>query len=205
MTQRLAIAIGRPADEAELIGQASAMHDVGKIGIPDAVLLKPGKLDADEWAVMQSHTTIGAEILAGSSSALLQVAEEIARTHHERWDGTGYPAGLKGEEIPLAARITAICDVFDALRSRRVYKGSWPLEEAVAELAAQRGRHFDPTLVDTFLALVPNLGPDLLQLADARGDDQGDPGVGVLTLGQSTPAGATERIHSRKTSSPTRA
>src|SRR3954447_17978021 len=207
MTQRLALAIGVPADEAELIGHASAMHDVGKIGIPDRVLLKPGKLDAEEWALMQSHTTIGAEILAGSNSALLQIAEEIALTHHERFDGTGYPQGLAGEAIPLGARITAICDVFDALRSQRVYKDRWTIDDAVAELAAQRGRHFDPALVDAFLALVPGLEPDLLQLdsADARGDDQGDPGVGVLTLRQSTPAGATERIHSRKTESPTRA
>jgi len=207
MTHRLALAIGVPEDEAELIGHASAMHDVGKIGIPDRVLLKPGKLDADEWALMQSHTTIGAEILAGSNSALLQIAEEIALTHHERFDGTGYPQGLAGEAIPLGARITAICDVFDALRSQRVYKDSWTIDDAVAELAAQRGRHFDPALVDAFLALVPDLEPDLLQQdsADARGDDQGDPGVGVLTLGQSTPAGATERIHSRKTESPTRA
>src|SRR4051794_39922384 len=207
MTQRLALAIGVPAGEAELIGHASAMHDVGKIGIPDRVLLKPGKLDAEEWALMQSHTTIGAEILAGSSSALLQIAEEIALTHHERFDGTGYPRGLAGEAIPLAARITAICDVFDALRSQRVYKDRWTIDDAVAELAAQRGRHFDPALVDAFLALVPGLEPDLLQQdsADARGDDQGDPGVGVLTLRQSTPAGATERIHSRKTESPTRA
>ena len=207
MTQTLALAIGVPADEAELIGHASAMHDVGKIGIPDRVLLKPGKLDAEEWALMQSHTTIGAEILAGSSSALLQIAEEIALTHHERYDGTGYPQGLAGEAIPLAARITAICDVFDALRSQRVYKERWTIDDTVAELAAQRGRHFDPELVDAFLALVPDLEPDLLQQdsADARGDDQGDPGVGILTLGQSTPAGATERIHSRKTESPTRA
>jgi response regulator RpfG family c-di-GMP phosphodiesterase len=207
MTHKLALAIGLPEDEAELIGHASAMHDVGKIGIPDRVLLKPGKLDADEWALMQSHTTIGAEILAGSSSALLQIAEEIALTHHERFDGTGYPQGLAGEAIPLAARITAICDVFDALRSQRVYKDRWAIDDAVAELEAQRGRHFDPALVDAFLALVPDLEPDLLQQdsADARGDDQGDPGVGVLTLGQSTPAGATERIHSRKTESPTRA
>ena len=207
MTQKLALAIGVPAGEAELIGHASAMHDVGKIGIPDRVLLKPGKLDPEEWALMQSHTTIGAEILAGSSSELLQIAEEIALTHHERFDGTGYPQGLAGEAIPLGARITAICDVFDALRSQRVYKDSWTIDDAVAELAAQRGRHFDPALVDAFLALVPDLEPDLLQLdsADARGDDQGDPGVGVLTLGQSTPAGDTERIHSRKTESPTRA
>jgi len=169
------------------------------------VLLKPGKLDADEWAVMQSHATIGGSILAGSSSPLLQVAEAIALTHHERWDGTGYPAGLRGEAIPLAARITAICDVFDALRSKRVYKGRWTMDDTVAELAAQRGRHFDPALVDAFLALVPGFEPDLLQLADARGDDQVDPGVGVLTLGQSTPAGATERIHSRSSLPPTRA
>ncbi len=207
MTQKLALAIGVPADEAELIGHASAMHDVGKIGIPDRVLLKPGRLDAEEWALMQSHTTIGAEILAGSNSALLQIAEEIALMHHERYDGTGYPRGLAGEAIPLAARITAICDVFDALRSQRVYKDRWTIDDAVAELTAQRGRHFDPAIVDAFLGFVPDLEPDLLQQdsADARGDDQGDPGVGVLTLGQSTPAGATERIHSRKTESPTRA
>jgi CHASE2 domain-containing sensor protein len=207
MTQTLALAIGVPADEAELIGHASAMHDVGKIGIPDRVLLKPGRLDAEEWALMQSHTTIGAEILAGSNSALLQIAEEIALMHHERYDGTGYPRGLAGEAIPLGARITAICDVFDALRSQRVYKERWTIDDTVAELAAQRGRHFDPALVDAFLALVPDLEPDLLQQdsTDARGDDQGDPGVGILTLGQSTPAGATERIHSRKTESPTRA
>jgi CHASE2 domain-containing sensor protein len=207
MTHKLALAIGVPEDEAELIGHASAMHDVGKIGIPDRVLLKPGKLDAEEWPLMQSHTTIGAEILAGSNSALLQIAEEIALTHHERFDGTGYPQGLAGEAIPLGARITAICDVFDALRSQRVYKDSWTIDDAVAELEAQRGRHFDPALVDAFLALVPDLEPDLLQQdsAAARGDDHGDPGVGVLTLGQSTPAGATERIHSRKTESPTRA
>ena len=168
MTQKLALAIGVPAGEAELIGHASAMHDVGKIGIPDRVLLKPGKLDAEEWALMQSHTTIGAEILAGSSSALLQIAEEIALTHHERFDGTGYPQGLAGEAIPLAARITAICDVFDALRSQRVYKERWTLDDAVAELAAQRGRHFDPALVDAFLALVPDLEPDLLQAGFSR-------------------------------------
>ena len=205
MTHKLALAVGLPEDEAELIGHASAMHDVGKIGIPDAVLLKPGKLDADEWAVMQSHASIGGSILAGSSSPLLQVAEQIALTHHERWDGSGYPAGLQGEAIPLGARITAICDVFDALRSKRVYKGRWTVEDTLAELKAQRGRHFDPALVDAFLELVPSFEPDLLQLADARGDDQVDPGVGVLTLGQSTPEGATERIHSRSSLPPTRA
>ena len=173
------------------------MHDVGKIGIPDRVLLKPGRLDAEEWEIMQSHTTVGGTILEGSSSPLLQQAHEIALTHHERWDGSGYPAGLKGEEIPLAARITSVCDVFDALRSRRPYKERWPLEETLAELEAQRGRQFDPALVDAFLALAPTLGPDLVQ--------EDEPSIGVLTFAQSTPAGTTERTHSRRTSPPTRA
>ena len=196
-----------PADEAELIGHASAMHDVGKIGIPDRVLLKPGKLDAEEWALMQSHTTIGAEILAGSSSALLQIAEEIALTHHERYDGTGYPQGLAGEAIPLGARITAICDVFDALRSQRVYKDRWTIDDAVAELAGAARAPLRPRARRRLPRprARPRAGPPAADSADARGDDQGDPGVGVLTLGQSTPAGATERIHSRKTESPTRA
>ena len=135
LCQQLALALGLSEAEAELIGHASTMHDVGKIGIPDSVLLKPSRLDPDEWALMQSHTTIGAAILAGSSSPLLQTAESIALTHHERWDGTGYPAGLRGDAIPLAARICAVCDVFDALLSKRRYKRSWTMEEAIAELA----------------------------------------------------------------------
>jgi len=175
LCQKLARAAGLPEDEAELIGHASAMHDVGKIGIPDRVLLKPGALDPEEWALMQSHTTIGAEILAGSSSPLLQMAESIALTHHERWDGTGYPAGLRGEGIPLAARICAVCDVFDALLSDRRYKARWSLEEAVAELRVERGRHFDPQLVDVFVAMVPDLDEDLLQGSEL-------PMPGVLTL-----------------------
>jgi putative two-component system response regulator len=174
------------------------MHDVGKIGIPDRVLLKPGALEPDEWALMQSHTTIGAEILAGSSSPLLQLAESIALTHHEHWDGTGYPAGLSGEQIPLAARICAVCDVFDALLSARRYKPRWSLEDALGEIQFERGRHFDPALVDAFVAMVPTLDPDLL-----RGSER--PLDGVLTLAQSTPAGATERIQSRSSLPPTRA
>jgi CHASE2 domain-containing sensor protein len=192
LCHRLALSLGLSEEESELIGHASAMHDIGKIGIPDRVLLKPGDLDAEEWAVMQSHTTIGAAILAGSESPLLQMAESIALTHHERWDGDGYPAGLRGEEIPLAARICAVCDVFDALISARRYKRRWSLDEAVRELRVERGRHFDPAVVDAFLEMLP---------ADA----QAEPGVGVLTLGQSTPAGATERIHSRNSVPPTRA
>ena len=199
LCQQLACRIGLPEDEAELIGHASTMHDVGKIGIPDSVLLKPSRLDPEEWALMQSHTTIGAAILAGSSSPLLQMAESIALTHHERWDGTGYPAGLRGEAIPLASRICAVCDVFDALLSKRRYKRGWSMEEAIAELTAQRGRHFDPALVDVFVAMVPELDENWPT------DAQDDPGVGVLTFDQSTPPGATERIHSRKAAPPTRA
>ncbi len=176
------------------------MHDVGKIGIPDSVLLKPSRLDPEEWELMQSHTTIGAAILAGSTSPLVQMAESIALTHHERWDGTGYPAGLRGEAIPLASRICAVCDVFDALLSERRYKHGWTMDKAIAELKAQRGRHFDPALVDAFVGLVPGLEEQWP--ADAR---EGDPSVGVLTFDQSTAAGATERIHSRKASPPTRA
>ena len=201
LCQQLALAIGLSEDEAELIGHASTMHDVGKIGIPDSVLLKPSRLDPGEWALMQSHTTIGAAILAGSDSALLQMAESIALTHHERWDGAGYPAGLRGDAIPLAARICAVCDVFDALLSARRYKRGWTMDEAVAELMAQRGRHFDPALVDAFVAMVPDLDVGGEQAADARED----PGVGVLTIDQSTPAGATDLIHSRSALPPTRA
>ena len=199
LCQQLASAIGLPEDEAELIGHASTMHDVGKIGIPDSVLLKPTQLDPDEWELMRSHTTIGAEVLAGSSSPLLQMAESIALTHHERWDGAGYPAGLRGDAIPLAARICAVCDVFDALLSERLYKRGWTMEEAIAELTAQSGRHFDPMLVDVFVAMVPELDEDWPT------DALQDPGFGVLTFDQSTPPEATERIHSRNPAPPTRA
>jgi HD-GYP domain-containing protein (c-di-GMP phosphodiesterase class II)/CHASE2 domain-containing sensor protein len=207
LSHRLALAIGLPEDEAELIGHAAAMHDVGKIGIPDSVLLKPSSLDPDEWQLMRTHTSIGATILSGSSSPLLQMAESVALTHHERWDGGGYPAGLRGEQIPLAARICTVCDVFDALLSARHYKPRWLLDAAVAELVVERGRQFDPALIDAFVALVPDLDEDLVSGSEM-------PLAGVLTLGaerehaaadQSTPAGASERSHSRNTSPPTRA
>jgi putative two-component system response regulator len=126
---------------------------VGKIAIPDHVLLKPGALDPAEWEVMQTHTTAGAAILAGSNSPFVQMAETIARTHHERWDGSGYPAGLDGEQIPLAGRICAICDVFDALLSKRPYKEPWPLDRALAEIQRMSGSHFDPRLVEAFLEI----------------------------------------------------
>ncbi|MGH2847488.1 MAG: CHASE2 domain-containing protein [Thermoleophilaceae bacterium] len=155
--ERLALAVRMPAQEAELLRHASALHDVGKVGIPDSILLKPGKLDAEEWATMQGHTTIGGAILAGSRSPLVRMAEVIALTHHERWNGSGYPRGLKGEEIPLAGRICAVCDVFEALLSPRPYKDPWPLDDVLAELERQSGAQFDPRLVEAFLPLAAGL------------------------------------------------
>ncbi len=165
LCQRLGRRAGMSVEEAELLRHASLMHDVGKIGIPDRVLLKEGSFTPEEWETMKSHTTIGAVILAGSRSPLVRMAETIALTHHERWDGSGYPAGLRGKEIPLVGRICAICDVFDALLSRRPYKEAWSLPAAVAEIGRQSGKHFDPRLVEAFLALVPELEDDLVHIA----------------------------------------
>jgi CHASE2 domain-containing sensor protein len=159
LCQRLARAAGMSPDEALTLRHASAMHDIGKIGVPDSILRKPGRLDADERERMREHTTLGAEILAGSRSPLLQVAELIARTHHERWDGSGYPAGLRGEEIPLPGRIAAVCDVFDALTSERPYKERWAARDALDEIVRERGRHFDPRLVDLFVAMLEPAPP----------------------------------------------
>jgi len=151
LAYKLALAAGMDREQAEMLLQASALHDIGKIGIPDRVLLKPGKLDADEWELMKTHTTIGAQVLAGSSSPVVQMAERIALTHHERWDGKGYPDGLSGEDIPLESRICTITDVFDALVSERPYKKAWPVSEALAEIARMSGSAFEPWLVDVFL------------------------------------------------------
>jgi putative two-component system response regulator len=149
----IARALGMEEEKVELIRKAAPLHDVGKIGIPDNVLLKPGKLTPEEWNQMKTHTLIGAGILRGSRFPLLQMAEEIALTHHEKWDGTGYSPGLKEEAIPLAGRIVAVADVFDALTHERPYKKAWPVSEAVQEIVAQKGRHFDPKVVDAFLQL----------------------------------------------------
>jgi putative two-component system response regulator len=128
----------------ELILRAAPLHDVGKIGITDAILLKPDKLSEQEFATMKQHTTIGGRMLSGSSSPWLQLAEEIALTHHERWDGKGYPSGLRGENIALMGRIVAVADVFDALTHERPYKKAWSIKEAVAEIERQSGGQFDP-------------------------------------------------------------
>jgi putative two-component system response regulator len=148
----LARELNLPTRKVELLERAAGLHDVGKIGIPDDILLVPRKLTTEEFEVVKTHTVIGARILSGSRSPLLAMAEEIAWSHHERWDGRGY-GGLAGEEIPLFGRITTVADVFDALTHKRPYKEAWPLDEAVAEINRQRGDQFDPRVVDAFMAI----------------------------------------------------
>ena len=147
----LALRAGYSTEDAEELFHAAPMHDVGKIGIPDHILLKPGKLDSQEWAVMKQHTNIGAHIIGEQDSSLLKLAATLARCHHEKFDGTGYPHGLSGQDIPHQARIIAIVDVFDALLSTRPYKEPWPLEDVLDLLKREKGKHFDPELVDAFL------------------------------------------------------
>jgi putative two-component system response regulator len=148
--QQLALAIGFQGTQAELILASSPLHDIGKIAIPDAILLKPSGLDAHEFEIIKTHTTLGAKMLSGSDSVFLRMAETIAWTHHEKWDGSGYPRGLKEEEIPLVGRICAVADVFDALTSSRPYKKAWSADDAMAEIKRLKGIHFDPKLVEAF-------------------------------------------------------
>lgn len=142
---------GLPAPLCAKIAAAAPLHDIGKIGIPDRVLLKPGRLDEAEWAIMKTHSRIGEQLLAGSGLALLDLASEIAGTHHEKWDGSGYPQGLTGESIPISGRIVAICDVFDALLSTRPYKQPWKLEDVLSYLEQIAGSHLDPGLTRLFV------------------------------------------------------
>ena len=169
-SERIAREIGLDDKTCKLILYSSPMHDVGKIGIPDKILLKPGKLDAEEWAIMKTHSEIGAKILSGSNSELMQMGETIARFHHEHWDGSGYPQGLKGEDIPLEARIVTVCDVFDALTSDRPYKKAWSVEDAVEEMQKLRGTLFDPELIDVFMKLLPEMVVISKNFADSEGD-----------------------------------
>lgn len=157
VSAELARAVGLSNNQCELILNSSPMHDIGKLGIPDSVLLKPGKLDAEEWEIMKTHTKIGAEILSGGDTELLEQARIIALTHHEKWDGSGYPEGLKGEAIPLEGRIVALADVFDALTSERPYKKAWPVEKAVEYIKEMSGSQFDPNLVDIFITILPKV------------------------------------------------
>jgi len=148
---------GLDETQVELVLHSSPMHDIGKIGIPDAVLLKPGKLDADEWEIMKRHAHIGANILSGGSSKFLEVGAVIAMSHHEKWDGSGYPQGLSGEAIPLFGRICALADVFDALTTRRPYKDAYGNEKSLEIMQKGRGTHFDPALFDVFMECLPEI------------------------------------------------
>lgn len=160
---------GMNQDFCGLISHAAPLHDVGKVAIPDAILLKPGPLTPDERAIVETHAEEGHRLLKGSSSSILELASSIALSHHEKWDGSGYPRGLEGEMIPIEGRIVAIADVFDALTSDRVYRKAFSVEQAVEMMIAQRGRHFDPNLLDTFLEVLESSGPD------ARVRPAGDP------------------------------
>ncbi|MBF0589468.1 MAG: two-component system response regulator [Magnetococcales bacterium] len=153
----LAKAIGLDDETVTLILNAAPMHDVGKIGIPDHILLKPGKLDNDEWKVMRRHPGIGAAIIGKHDHPLMQMSQTVALTHHEKWDGSGYPKGLKGEEIPLVGRIISVADVFDALTTARPYKEAWSVEKAIELMKTQRGSHFEPRLVDLFVGILPEV------------------------------------------------
>jgi len=153
----LALESGQSTKFSQDILYASAMHDVGKIGIPDHILLKEGRLDDNEFAIMQSHTHIGKELLGGSESELIKLSESIAYTHHEKYDGTGYPRGLKGKDIPIGGRITAICDVFDALVSKRPYKEGWSNDDAFSFIQEKSDIYFDPELVTHFINIKPKI------------------------------------------------
>jgi putative two-component system response regulator len=155
--QLLALAVGFTKEQGELLLATSALHDIGKIAIPDSILLKPSSLDAHEFEIIKTHTTLGAKMLSGSDSVFLKMAETIAFSHHERWDGGGYPLGIKGEEIPLSGRICAIADVFDALSSARPYKQAWSFEKTAAEIIQLKGTHFDPKLVEAFEGIIKDI------------------------------------------------
>lgn len=164
----LALKAGLDTRFAELILEASPMHDVGKIGIPDSILLKPGRLDEAERAIMERHVEIGVDIIGSSDTAMLSMARSIAQTHHEKFDGSGYPNGLVGEDIPIEGRIASICDVFDALTSARPYKEAWELDRAVSFLKENSGSHFDPVLIDLFLEIIP----DVVALREDHPDEE---------------------------------
>jgi response regulator RpfG family c-di-GMP phosphodiesterase len=164
--QILALSAGLGEKVAEQILYASPMHDVGKIGIRDDILLKPGKLTKEEFEIMKTHAQIGADIIGNHKSPVLKLAREIALSHHEKWDGSGYPRGLTGEDIPLEARIVAICDVFDALTSKRPYKEAWSIEKAISFMKEQSGQHFDPKLIELFIEGIPKVQAIMDEFSD---------------------------------------
>jgi putative two-component system response regulator len=176
-SQLIADAIGLGSSAQDIVLQTAPMHDIGKIGIPDSVLLKPGKLDASEWVLMKQHPLMGADIIGNHDDDLLRTARLIALTHHERWNGTGYPGGLKGDAIPLVGRIVAVADVFDALISIRPYKSAFSIDDAVKYMTQEAGSHFDPALIPAFQKVLPHI----LRVKETFSDELGaqtDVGLG---------------------------
>jgi putative two-component system response regulator len=167
--------LGWDSAGVEAIQSAAPMHDIGKIGVPDAILQKPSALTEDEWVIMKRHTTMGAAILKGSTVPFIRMGARIAIGHHEKWDGSGYPRGLRGEAIPMEARITALVDVYDALSNRRHYKDPWPEDEVVALMRKGIGAHFDPDLADLFLTHLERFRAILVDNPDEPVDE--DPGI----------------------------
>lgn len=167
---RLALAAGVSQSQAEMLQLTAPMHDIGKIGIPDHILLKPGRLTEEEREAMKRHTVIGAEIIGSHPSAMLTMARSVALSHHERWDGTGYPAGLAGESIPFEGRIASICDVFDALTSVRPYKRAWSFDDAIDYITTESGKAFDPVLVSLFLKRIREFAEIQARYPEAPGD-----------------------------------
>ena len=165
----LALSYGFSDDRAELLFHAAPMHDIGKIGVPDSILQKPCALTADEWVIMRQHPAIGAGIIGKQQNELLEAARVVALTHHEKWDGSGYPRGRKGEDIPIEGRIVCVADVFDALTSKRPYKEAWSISQAVELLRSNNGLHFDPDLVPRFLELMPEIERVRAEYSDAGG------------------------------------
>lgn len=156
--KELALAYGLTEQQSEILLHAAPMHDIGKIGIADSIMLKPGKLTEEEFTTMKQHAEIGAEIIGDcGDSLLLKVAKSVSLTHHEKWDGSGYPHGLAGEDIPIEGRICALADVFDALTSKRPYKEAWSVEDTITFLKSQKGKHFEPKLVDLLIAILPKI------------------------------------------------
>jgi len=156
-SKTLASALNWSVEQQNILEKAAAMHDMGKIGIPDEILKAPRKLEPHEWEVMKTHSVLGYEILKKGTTKIFQMAADIALNHHEKWNGEGYPNAIKGEKIPESARIVAIADVFDALTMVRPYKKAWPIEQAVEAIQQDSGKHFDPKMVDAFMAILPEI------------------------------------------------
>ena len=170
LASEIATELGETKVWVQQLRLAARLHDIGKVSVPDSILLKPGPLTPAEFEVMKTHTTIGASILAGSSSPLIQLASTVALCHHERWDGSGYPAGLRGADIPLGGRVVTVADVFDALTSHRSYKHAWSPLEAIKFIRSATGTQFEPRVVDAFLRVMARRHPELVAAwsVDAR-------------------------------------